>query len=51
MNDAPNTIPSEDAKSVRELRAELPLYVARVKVYPKKIKGLFRRLKWTALTV
>ena len=51
MNDTVSPPPVEDAKSVRELREELPLYVARVKVYPKRIKGFFRRWKWTALTV
>lgn len=41
----------EEAKSVRELKADLPLYVSRVKVYPKRIRGVFRRWKWTALTI
>lgn len=51
MNDVVSDIQVEDAKSVREQREELPLYAPRVKVYPKKIKGLFRRLKWAALTI
>jgi len=51
MNDAVNDIQVEDAKSVREQREELPLYAPRVKVFPKHINGLFRRLKWTALSL
>ena len=51
MNDVTPEIQLEDAKSVREQRTELPLYMARVKVYPKRISGIFRRLKWGALTI
>lgn len=28
-----------------------PLYASRVKIHPKRVKGTFRSLKWTALTV
>ena len=28
-----------------------PLYAPRIKVYPKRVRGFFRRLKWIALTV
>ncbi|MBT5416138.1 MAG: 4Fe-4S binding protein, partial [Rhodospirillaceae bacterium] len=28
-----------------------PLYAPRIKVYPKRVQGLFRRLKWIALSV
>ncbi len=40
----------EDAVSFKELKKE-PLYAARIKVYPKQVRGLFRRIKWTALIV
>ncbi len=42
-------IPVEDAQSVREQRQELPLYAPRVKVYPKRVSGTFRRIKWATL--
>ncbi len=35
--------------SVREQRAEQPLYAGRIKVYPKQVGGTFRRLKWAVL--
>jgi cytochrome c oxidase accessory protein FixG len=41
--------PAVDVRSVREQRAELPLYVNRIKVYPRKVDGLFRRIKWAVL--
>jgi cytochrome c oxidase accessory protein FixG len=37
--------------SVREQRAQQPLYAGRIKVYPKRIQGLFRRLKWAVLAI
>jgi cytochrome c oxidase accessory protein FixG len=44
------TVQVEDALS-REKQKAQPLYAGRVQVYPKRVSGLFRRLKWTALTV
>jgi cytochrome c oxidase accessory protein FixG len=41
--------PDGDLSSVKEQRAELPLYASRIKVYPKAVEGVFRRLKWAAL--
>ncbi len=41
----------EDAVSLHTRKAELPLYLTRLKVYPRAIKGLWRRVKWTALVV
>jgi cytochrome c oxidase accessory protein FixG len=41
----------DDAVSLRTRKAELPLYVTRIKVYPRAIKGLWRRVKWSALVV
>jgi cytochrome c oxidase accessory protein FixG len=39
----------EDARSVAAQKKELPLYVDRIKVHPKDVSGLFRRLKWAVL--
>lgn len=41
----------EDAVSLRTAKAELPLYITRIKVYPRAIKGLWRRVKWAVLVV
>ena len=41
----------EDAVSLRTAKAELPLYITRIKVYPRAIKGLWRRVKWAVLFV
>ncbi|MDP1963905.1 MAG: cytochrome c oxidase accessory protein CcoG [Reyranella sp.] len=41
----------DDAVSLRTRKAELPLYISRIKVYPRAIKGLWRRVKWTALVL
>ena len=38
-------------RSVRDQRAELPLYVNRIKVYPRKVAGAFRRIKWIVLAL
>ena len=48
---APAQGPAEQVRSVREQRAELPLYVNRIKVYPRKVDGLYRRIKWAVLCV
>ncbi|MBI3707652.1 MAG: 4Fe-4S binding protein, partial [Proteobacteria bacterium] len=40
---------AEDAVSTRVQREALPLYAARIKVYPKRVDGLFRRIKWGLL--
>ncbi len=37
--------------STRTQRAEMPLYASRIKVYPKDIKGTFRRVKWAVLVL
>jgi cytochrome c oxidase accessory protein FixG len=39
----------EDAESVREQQKDLPLYAARVKIFPKKVAGIVRRGKWAVL--
>ena len=41
----------DDAVSLSHRKAELPLYISRIKVYPRAIRGLWRRVKWTALIV
>ncbi len=39
-----------DAPSVKEQKAQ-PMYVGRVQVYPKDVRGTFRRIKWIVLGV
>ena len=41
----------DDAVSLRTAKAALPLYLTRIKVYPRAIKGLWRRVKWAALVL
>ena len=41
----------DDAVSLRTRKAELPLYITRIKVYPRAIKGLWRRVKWAVLVL
>jgi cytochrome c oxidase accessory protein FixG len=43
-------VTAEDAVSVRVQKAATPIYASRIKVYPKAVAGLFRRLKWAVLT-
>ena len=43
-------VATEDARSFKELKED-PLYADRVKIYPKAVSGLFRRIKWAALIV
>ena len=42
---------ADDAISTRVQKASLPLYADRIKVYPKAVAGLFRRVKWAVLAV
>ena len=44
-------LPNEDAISLRIAKAALPLYITRIKVHPRAIKGLWRRVKWSALVL
>ncbi len=39
----------DDAVSLRTAKAALPLYLTRIKVYPRAVRGLWRRVKWAAL--
>ena len=39
---------TEDAQSFKEQKED-PLYASRVQIYPKAVKGFFRRIKWAAL--
>ena len=52
--DAPTTsqpaVQTEDARSFKEAK-ETSLYADRIKVYPKAIEGVFRRIKWAVLIV
>ncbi|MGB8273922.1 MAG: cytochrome c oxidase accessory protein CcoG [Alphaproteobacteria bacterium] len=43
-----HTVHIEDAVSVTA-GGKRPLYAKRIPVHPKKVSGIFRRLKWTAL--
>lgn len=43
-----HTVDVEDALS-RDQQKDQPLYAGRVEVYPKRVTGLFRRLKWAAV--
>jgi cytochrome c oxidase accessory protein FixG len=45
-----DTVQIEDALSV-EAQKRQPLYAGRVQVYPKRVSGFFRRLKWAGLIV
>ncbi|MBL8696851.1 MAG: cytochrome c oxidase accessory protein CcoG [Alphaproteobacteria bacterium] len=45
----PNQPSGDEVRSVREQRAEQPLYVTRIKVYPRKVQGFFRSIKWLML--
>ncbi|MBT5658990.1 MAG: cytochrome c oxidase accessory protein CcoG [Rhodospirillaceae bacterium] len=40
-----------DAESVKQQKAKEPFYAPHIKVYPKKVDGIFRRLKWVALVI
>ena len=39
-----------DAPSVREQKAD-PFFAKRLQIYPKKVRGAFRRIKWAVLLV
>jgi cytochrome c oxidase accessory protein FixG len=41
----------DNAVSLRTAKAALPLYLTRIKVYPRAVRGLWRRVKWSALVV
>lgn len=41
----------DDAVSLRQQKAELPLYVSRIKVYPRAVGGRWRRIKWSVLVL
>ncbi|MGD9883610.1 MAG: cytochrome c oxidase accessory protein CcoG [Reyranella sp.] len=41
----------DDAVSLRQQKAELPLYVSRIKVYPRAVGGKWRRIKWSVLVL
>ena len=44
-------LPDDDAVSLRTHKAALPLYANRIKVYPRAVPGIWRRVKWLALVV
>jgi len=44
-------VSEDEARSVRQQKAELPLYVTRLKVYPKAVAGRWRTIKWAVLVL
>jgi cytochrome c oxidase accessory protein FixG len=42
---------SEEAVSVRAQKAAQPFFATRIKVYPKRVDGIVRRVKWAILAV
>ncbi len=40
---------NDEPVSLREHKAEQPLYATRIKVYPQAIRGQWRRVKWSVL--
>ena len=44
-------LPDDDAVSLRTAKAALPLYLTRIKVYPRAVGGLWRHVKWSALVL
>lgn len=45
----PLGIDEDAAVSTTTQRQALPLYATRIKVYPKQVRGLYRRIKWAML--
>src|SRR5512143_60749 len=41
----------DEAVSVSARKAELPLYITRLKVYPRAIAGRWRTVKWAVLVL
>jgi cytochrome c oxidase accessory protein FixG len=46
-----STASSDEAVSVRAQKAATPIYATRIKVYPKRVDGIVRRIKWAILAV
>ncbi len=46
---AGSVAPHDDAVSVRAQKADLPFYANRIKVYPQRVRGPVRRVKWAVL--
>jgi cytochrome c oxidase accessory protein FixG len=45
-----NAVAVEEARSFKELKED-PLYAERIKIQPKAVRGRFRTIKWSVLTV
>ena len=41
----------DDPVSLRTQKADLPLYATRIKVYPRAVRGVWRRVKWAVLVL
>eukprot|EP01034_Spumella_vulgaris_P010236 gene10236-12984_t len=46
-----NRVHDDEAVSLRTQKEALPLYVTRIKVYPRAIAGQWRRIKWGVLVL
>jgi len=46
-----NRVHDDEAVSLRKQKEALPLYVTRIKVYPRAIAGQWRRIKWGVLVL
>ena len=44
-------VSEDEARSVKQQKAEVPLYVTRLKVYPKAVTGRWRTIKWAVLVL
>lgn len=51
MTRTDETVAVLDVQTIKEDGKMPPLYAARKQVYPKRVMGFFRRLKWAALVV
>ena len=47
--DNAQSLEPDDAVSTKVQKASIPLYANRIKVYPKAVAGVFRRIKWAIL--
>ncbi|MCC8430339.1 cytochrome c oxidase accessory protein CcoG [Reyranella aquatilis] len=46
-----NRVRDDEAVSLRKQKEALPLYVTRIKVYPRAVAGQWRRIKWAVLVL
>jgi len=51
VDDAKRTLPETAAPEPEQPGGDEPLYAARRKIYPQRVTGTFRRLKWVVLLI